>query len=395
MNFQNILIGTMVAVLVTSCAPGSSKSGAPKDDVQTLPAEGYVETKEADIKRECSKDEAAMLNSLESALKASDKSIDQAKNKKEDKAIESATDAIIGCDTVIANLVDACFAVKKTVVNPKGTVTYYDQYRVDQKCQKSENYLVANNARPAKNSQPPVVTQPPTKPPVSGNPPVKPPVNPPVKPPVVTPGTSRQCSDNEFTKLSEGLGQLDAANKNIAKLGATANWKYDSSAISTAALATKSCESLIAYHDQQSCERTVNGNVRQYSGNSLRERCVVARTYFYEFVQNSKTLNFKNADLFLNISSFQTKTFEADYIDEVQGCRVENISGQDINYSGKDLVLVKDSRGFETKMMVLETAEGLLVQCYGLKIDGPFSKRELVKVLKEAGTNMPLVYKLK
>jgi phage FluMu protein gp41 len=45
--------------------------------------------------------------------------------------------------------------------------------------------------------------------------------------------------------------------------------------------------------------------------------------------------------------------------------------------------------------LIMETAEGLLVQCYGLNIDGPFSKRQIVKVLKEEQSDIRLTYKLK
>jgi hypothetical protein len=394
--------------LLGSCGQNSSKTAinnngateAGGNTIQPVPHD-FKELKLEEIKRECSAAEAQALKSYEQLIQNSNSSVDAVKGKKDPQVISAGISAIRACDQVIQQVVSAgaCHVTKKTVVDTK--ISYYDGYRIDQKCKKTDKYLTTYNARPAKDSppteNPPVVVVPVD--PNPGGPVVVNPTTPPVQPPV-TGESLRQCSADEFSNLSSSMSSVDLATTQISKQGESSSWKYDSDAIANASLGAKSCETLIAYHDQNPCQRTVtkaDGSkaLRQYTGASLRQRCEKARTYFYEFVQNKTTLNFKNADLYLDVSGFATKVFERDYINEIQGCRVENRSGQPIDYSGSSQALVKDSRGFEAKMMVLETAEGLVIQCYGLNIDGPFSKREVVKVLRDEGTNMPLSYRLK
>ncbi len=408
MKFSKLILCTALMTLLTSCGQNSSKTavnsnGVTEDTgntIQPVPND-FKELKPEEIKRECSASEALALKSYEQLIQNSNASVDSVKGKKDPQVIETGVTAIRVCDQVIQQVVTAgpCRVTKKTVVDTK--VSYYDGYRIDQKCKKTDKYLTAHDARPAKNSQPtenpPVVVVPVD--PNQDGPIVVNPTTPPVQPPV-TGDSLRQCSADEFSKLSSSMSSVDLATTQISKQGEFSSWKYDSDAIANASLGAKSCENLIAYHDQNPCQRTVtkadgSKTLRQYTGASLRQRCEKARTYFYEFVQNKTTLNFKNADLYLDVSSFSTKSFETDYINEIQGCRVENRSGHPIDYSGSNSVLIKDSRGFEAKMMVLETAEGLVIQCYGLNIDGPFSKRQVVKVLREEGTNMPLSYRLK
>jgi hypothetical protein len=410
MKLSKIILCAALTVLLASCNQGASKTSLNNNNVnndgggntsQPVPTE-FKELSPAEIKRECSPTEAQALKAQAEQIQSANASVDVAKGKKDEKAIAEAASAIRACDQILEQVVTAgaCRVTKKNPVDPtKPSITYFDGYRIDQKCKKADKYLTAHNARPSKNAPP--TEQPPVVVPVDPNPGGPVVVNPPVEPPPpVTGGPLRQCSADEFSKLSSSMSSVDLATKQIAQQGDSSNWKYDSDAIASASLGTKSCETLVAYHDQNPCERTVTAadgakTRRQYTGASLRQRCEKARTYFYEFVQNKTTLNFKNADLFLDVSGFATKSFEADYINEIQGCRVENRSGHAIDYSGAGQVLVKDSRGFEAKMMVLETNEGLVIQCYGLNIDGPFSKREVVKVLREEGTNMPLSYRLK
>lgn len=392
---------------MTSC--GSSKTplhgGSPVtgNEHPTTTEESTVELKElkpSEITRECSASEVSLIKNNDQLIQKSNEAVDSIKGKKDDKVIASSTEAVRSCDVVTAqiNSSGACRITKKSVVNPdKPVVSFYDAYRVHQKCSKAETYLVKNNARPTKGETTVVDTQPAPSP-VTPAPSQPDPVSP--IPPVDTSAALRQCSGDEFSNLSEMVKSLDLATKQVDRLGSKADWKYESDAIANSALAAKACENLIAYHDQSPCEKSIQQDdgskiLRQYTGATLRQRCEKARTYFYEFVQNKTTLNFKNADLYVDVSDFENKVFEMDHVYESKLCRIENKSGATLDYTGRDLVLVKDSRGFEAKMMVLETQEGLLIQCYGLNIDGAFSKREIVKVLKDEGTDLPLVYKLK
>jgi hypothetical protein len=404
MKLSTVILCAALTGLLASCGQSSSKTPLNNEaagngggnTIQPVP-DNFIEMNEDEIKRECSGSEVQSIRSYEQLIQAANSSVDSTKGKKDDKVIAAGISAIQACDEVIQQVstAGACRVTKTTINGTK--VSLYDGYRVNQKCKKTEKYLTAHDARPAK-SQPPV-TQPPVVAPVEPNPggPVL--VNPPVTQPPVSGGPLRQCSADEFSKLSSSMSSVDLAKTQISKQGQFANWKYESDAIANAALGAKSCEALIAYHDQNPCERTVtkadgSKTPRQYTGAYLRQRCETARTYFYEFVQNTTTLNFKNAELYLDVSGFEEKVFDTVPV-QVQGCIIENRTNRAIDYSGRSQVLVKDSRGFSDKMMVLETVDGLVVQCYGLKIDGPFSKREVVRLFQKENTNMPLSYKLK
>lgn len=404
---KKIILSSSILFLITSCNNGSSKNSLTENVKDTVLSPGavisspvvYAATKESDIKRECSVTEVSQIKICEQKIQASNTKIDQAKALKDESVIAISIDAQKSCDQVITNLnnLGTCkISGKATILGT--SISYYDQYRLSQKFSKTENYLFKNNARPgnstASATEPVVVNNP-----VSESTPLAPlPPVPSDTAPEIVSGSVRQCSSAEFSNLSNMVTSLNLSIKQIDSLGS--DWKYDSNAISNSAVAAKSCESLILYHDQNPCEKSIlqtdgTKSVKQYTGLLLRQRCQKTRTYFYEYVQNKSTLNFSNADLYLDISSFDNKLFEADYVNEIQGCRIENKSAQAIDYSGSNLIQIKSSRGFESKMMVLESTEGLLIQCYGLNIDGPFSKRELVKALQDEGTDMPLVYKLK
>lgn len=404
MKLSKIILCTALTALLASCGESSSKTalnnnanaGGTGDGggntIQPVP-DKFIKLNEDEIQRDCSASEVKSVKTYEQLIQNSNSSVASTKGKKDDKVIAAGISAIQACDEVIRQVYSAgaCRISRTTIDGLK--FSYYDGYRVDEKCKATEKYLMAHDARPAKN-QPPVVT--PVDPHPGGGPVV---VNPPVDQPPVPGGSLRQCSDGEFDKLKSSMGSVDLATTQISKQGQFASWKYDSDAIANAALGAKSCEALIAYHDQNPCERTATKSdgskiLRQYTGAYLRQRCETARTYFYEFVQNEKTLNFPNADLYLDVSGFEEKVFDTVPV-PVQGCIVENHTDHAIDYSGRGKVLVKDSRGFSDKMMVLEMADGLLVQCYGLKVDGPFSKREVVNLFKKENTNMPLSYQLK
>ncbi len=406
------------AFLLAAMGCGSSKSmkvapAGPKGTIQdtvtgvdsNLPviAVAPKEIPAAQISRECNDTEFSKLVAWRKLLDSANTAVDTVKNKKDPQAIQAAVAAVKACDAVMEHhKAEPCRKTKKTVVATE--VKLYDEGRLFKDCKKATGYLVAHNARPDKNTNP-VVNEPTTP----NNPPVVVDLTTPTEPqtpPDVTPdqgtqtGPFRQCSTDEFSKLSEYSNQQTKADAAIKSLGSVSTWSYNANAISTAALTVKSAEALIKYHTANPCQKVVTQTdgskvTKEYTGSTLRARAQVARTYFYEFVQNTKTLIFPNADLYLDFSPLNHKTFPAGFRDQVSGnCLVENRTDSEIDYSNSQ-ALIKDTRGFSEKMLVMETAEGLLVQCYGLNIDGPFSKRQIVKVLKEEDSDIRLTYKLK
>ncbi len=406
-----IIFGSAFILAAMGCGPGSSSKSAPvagvggieqnQNDGGTVQAEPVVqELPPSQITRECSATEFSQLIAWRNLLTSANSAVDTSKGKKDNATIQSAISAVKSCDSEIEHhKSEPC---RKTVVTRISTeIKYYDQARILKDCKKSTDYLIKHNARPTKNADPVVVT--PNEPPVnnSGNASgVIEPQNPNSGGVAQPTGSFRQCSNDEFSRLTEYSGMQSKADASIKNLGGSANWTYDSNAISNSALAVKSCENLIKYHSTNPCQRSIlqpDGSklTKEYSGESLRARCQVARTYFYEFVQNTKTLMFPNAELYLDFSPLSPKIFEPGFKDQVSGnCLVENRTENTIDYSN-NMALIVDTRGFEEKMLIMETAEGLLVQCYGLNVDGPFSKRQIVKVLKEEQSDIRLSYKLK
>lgn len=373
---------------------GNSNSSGSKTSV--IPAE----IPESKITRECSDTEFSQLVTWSNLVSSANTSIDTVSGKKDSNTIKTAVTAVKSCDQVSEyHKASPCRKTKKTIINTD--VKFYDQARLMKRCEKLTQYLVKYDARPTSSGT------------VVVNPPVQPPTPQPTPSPVVDPNppviidngqsgdVSRQCNADEFSKLNAMSAIETKANSAIKALGSQANWKYDSNAISSAALLVKSCESLIQYHSAQPCQKSVKQTdgssvVRQYTGASLRSRCETARTYFYEFVQNQTTLNFKNADLYIDFSTFPEKTLAPGFAKESFGtCIVENKSSNTVQY-GNGLVLLKDSRAsIENHQIVFETHEGVLIQCYGLNIEGPFSKREIERVLRSEKADIRLVYKLK
>lgn len=366
--------------------PGSSDSGS----ANVSPYANLRMTAVKDIQKECSAVEVNGFKALEKKLQTANAKVDSANGQKSDSALQEAASAVSSCDAVIADQKSsACKFTTRTIINPTGVIEYYDAYRTAQKCQKVENYTLKFKARPS-------VGQAGQQAPPPKNPQTPPPANPsqPSQPsaPQVT-GNLKQCSGEEFSRLTTGMAWLDKANSRISAQGNA--WKYDANAVSDASQATKACEPLIQYHTQNPCQKATSSGTKQYTKETLEQRCKTARTYYYEYVQNKSTLNFKNADLYLDVNSFGPRYFDADSVTDVQGCRIENPTSQAIDYRSTNKALVKSSRGFESKMMVLETEQGLLVQCYGLNIGSAFSKREIERVLKNAGSNISLIYILK
>jgi hypothetical protein len=408
MQKTNISVFTVMAIIgsafvlgTVGCGASSSLKSPPestevtamdvRDDQLTTEVESrqkkIKELAPSEITRECTTEEFSNLKVWRNLLNESNTAIDNMMSKKNEAALKSAKSAVKSCDNIVAH--HATQPCRKNFVT--GDIKYYDQSRLLKDCKKSTEYLIQHDDRPVSDSssapRPPQTV---VKPPVSTPPPTAP----------ARIDSLKQCSSDEFSKLSQYSSAQSVADSAITKLGSVANWKYDGKAISSAALATKACEGLIQYHQKNPCEKSIikedgSKGVRQYTAESLAARCQTARTYFYEYVQNTKTLIFPNADLYLDFSALRPQIFESGFSDQVSGnCIVENRTERTIDYTNSK-ALVIDTRGFESKMLVMQTAEGLLVQCYGLNIDGPFSKREIVKVLNEEQSDIRLLYQLK
>ncbi len=365
-------------------APVTPNNGNNPDDTTVL------EPLKPEQVRECTNNEFAQLVSWRNAVDKANGLIDAAKGKQQAQAVDASLKAINACDSRFAyHKIEPCKKTKTTIVSTQ--VKVYDAYTIHRDCGKVDGYLTKFNLRPDDSIDNTPTPIDPTPLPVD-----------PSLPPVIDnngPGVFAVCSQNEFSKLTEWSASLDRANKSIAKLGSQAGWKYDDASITNSALAVKSCESLMKYHQDTPCEKNIkqdDGSVikREYTKDSIASRCKTARTYFYEYVQNKTTLIFPNADLYVDLSHFAQQRFEAQSFVSLGNCVVENRTDNAIDYSGRK-ALVTDTRGFEQKMMVLVTAEGLKIDCYGLDIDGPFSKTQVVKLLKSESTDIRLEYRLK
>ena len=386
--------------VVTETAPQTDDSGQTTSGPVAVDSVAR-ELSPAEITRECSTSEFSKLIAWRNLLNSANSAIDSVKDKKDVNTIKSAVDAVKACDAVVEEHASSpCRKTTKTIVDPTNpTVKLYDQARLLKDCKKSTDYLVKYNARPVKQTEPVVVAPAPT--PIPNTQPQQPPViSEPIPNTPPSAGNLRQCTSDEFQKLSDYSSAQTKADTSIKNLGAMTSWQYDANAISNAALATKAVEALMKYHSQNPCQKLIlqadgSKQIKDYTADSLRARGFLARTYFYEFVQNNSTLIFPNADLYLDFSPLSPKVFPSGFRDQVSGnCLVENRTENTIDYSNGQAKIV-DTRGFEEKQIVMQTAEGLLISCYGLNIDGPFSKRQIVKVLKEEQSDIRLTYKLK
>lgn len=373
-------------------APITPDGGNGQDDVTNL------EPLKPEQVRECTDNEFVQLVSWRNAVDKANGLVDAAKGKQQTQAVDASLTAIRTCDSRFAyHKAQPCKKTKKTIVSTQ--VKVYDAFTIHRDCGKVESYLTKFDLRPDNSPAQPI--------PVEPNPLPNDPQPLPVEPGAPQPGAPidngqsglSACSQDEFSRLTEWSASLDRSNKSIAKLGSQSDWKYDATAITNAALATKSCESLSKYHAARPCEKIIKQDnatsvKKQYTQEAIVDRCKTTRTYFYEYVQNKSTLVFENADLYVDLSQFPQKRFEAQSFVSLGSCVVENRTDATIDYSGRK-ALVTETRGFEQKMMVLITAEGLKIDCYGLDIDGPFSKRQVVKLLQTEGTDLRLEYRLK
>lgn len=391
-----LIFGSAFLLAAMGCA-GSNSDKPAAVNAQTNTGEAnnneadqvITELSPAQITRECSDAEFSQLINWRNLLNTANEAVANVNGKKDPAAIKSAVSAVQACDSLVEHhKSEPCRRTKKTIVGTD--VKYYDQYRLIKDCKKSTDYLVKYDARPIKNAEPIIAA--PTPSPSPENPPV---ATQPDKGNQHSEGSLRQCTNDEFARLSDYSSLQSKADTAIKALGSVSNWSYNANAISSAALAAKSCENLIKYHAQNPCEKTIQGMTKQYTDSTLRGRCEMARTYFYEFVQNTNTLIFPGANLYLDFSPLSPKIFEPGFNNQVSGnCIVENRTENTIDYSNHQALIV-ETRGFADKMLVMQTAEGLLIQCYGLNIDGPFSKREIVKVLREEQSDIRLTYVLK
>ncbi|MCM2353903.1 MAG: hypothetical protein NDI63_09845 [Pseudobdellovibrio sp.] len=365
--------------------PNGNNGGNGQDDI-------VLEPLKPNQVRECTDNEFAQLVSWRNAVDKANGEIDTAKGKQSQGAVQASLTAIKACDSRLSyHKAEPCKKTKKTIAGTD--VRVYDAFLIKRDCAKVDGYLTKHNLRPEPGVTPAPVNPTPNPQPL--------PVDP-VDPPVIDNGNQgpmSACSQDEFSRLSEWASAQDRANKSIAKLGSQDSWKYDEQAITNSALAVKQCESLMKYHGSRPCEKNIkqdDGSTikRQYTRETLGDRCNTSRKYFYEYVQNKTTLVFPNADLFVDLSRFAQQRFEAQSFASLGNCVVENRTDSAIDYSGRK-ALVTETRGFEQKMLVLITAEGLKIDCYGLDIDGAFSKTEIVRVLKAEGTDIRLEYRLK
>ena len=392
------IMGTAFILFSMGC--GSSKNSKPvsiaakEQSADKAPDKATVvdntpidQAKDPNKVKECSANEYNDLKTLKSSLASSDQLIkslgEQKKWTLKSDVFQSAQKSALLCEKLLTRHRPA--ACKKTIADSIATV--YSYKKIKDECDLSQKYY-----NQYKTTQLPQPTKPPVKQPeapVISEPPV-------VQQPQDPSGTYLTCTTTEFQKLSTWSAELDSANKNIDRLGGKSQWRYDSAAISTSTAAKKSCEAMISYHAQNPCQKVIKQGEapKTYDQSSIRKRCETARTYFYEFTQRTSTLNEKNADLYLDISRFNQKVYEPQEQKSYQNCVVQNPTDSRIDYSNKK-ALVVSSRGFEDKIMVLETQEGLLLQCYSLGLDGPFSKRQVVNNLNLDKTYINLEYILK
>ena len=405
-----IIFGMAFLLATVGCSDSSGPSKAPQIDQGDLNLDDDGQNRDennhqSDILqpidssnvRECTDAEFSQLIQWRNKLDKANQLIDstganESRWQKNQSAIDASISAVNMCDSrIVYHRNQPCKKTTKNIVTPhKPTIKVYDEFRLTRDCSKVKKYLQKFDENSLKPSEP-----------------IKPKL--PMPAPLPNNGDNQGvdqtsnlvlCSNDEFSNLSEWSKKLDLSNKSILKMGNSISyWKYDTNALSFSTEATQSCESLMVYHQNRPCQKTIKkldgiSETREYTRKTITDRCAMSRTYFYEFKQNNSTLNMKNADLYLDLRNYSKNIFAPENFYELGNCVIENRSPQVIDYSNQK-ALVIDSRGFEDKMMVLETKEGLVVQCYGLELDGPFSKNQVVRILKSKNTNIQLDYFLK
>lgn len=403
-----IIFGTAFLLAALGCSDSSSSPNSqpvqPPDSLDagqdsTTDTTQPLQPLDPSQARECTDNEFSQLIQWRNQLDKAHQQIDatganETRWQKTKPAVEESVAAVKLCDSrIIYHREQPCKKTTKTIVNPnKPNVKVYDEFHLTRDCSKAEKYLNKFGVKPNNPTQPsnpevPSLPNPAPTPDDGQN-----------NPPTPVEGLA-SCSNDEFANLTQWAGQLDLANKSISKMGSVSSWKFDANAINFSTDATSSCEKMMAYHSQHPCQKLIKQSdgstvTRQYTADTLAQRCEMARTYFYEFQQRTKTLNSKNADLYLDLTQYAFNKFPAQSHESTDNCVIDNPTDRSLNYSTQKALIV-DSRGFEDKIMVLETAEGLIMQCYGLELDGPFSKNQIIRLLKAKNTNIKLEYILK
>lgn len=390
-----MIFATAYVLTIVGCAKASSGGGGPAPvqvDVQPAAEDIILQPLDPKDLRECNNDEFSDLIAWSNDLAVSDESIKTSEGRNNPNTVKLAVAAIKKCDAAEfyhTNKPCKKTKIKRDITTPEKsvtTVTAYDAYRIKQRCQRTEDYLNKYKLRPSPSQIQPE--------PVRPTDPVKPSVNPPAQP--VTPdapvGQYRQCTANEFSQLNAWRASLDKANKNVARLGNQSSWKFDALALDSTSAATKSCETLIAYHQAQPCQRE-----KTYTAEILREQCATVRTYYYNFAQRTESLIMPNAKLYFNTNVLKNRSFEPGPAALSLGqCVITNQTSENISYSGQK-TLVKAARVYtdSLQMFAMETEEGLKFECYGLAFESAAtSLNEVMRLLSAKDTQLPLSYEL-
>ncbi len=417
-----IIFATAYVLTLIGCAPSGDKSVGPAvpqtNTVNTPQTERPIpvsELKQLDPSKmlTCTDKDFSTLQSWSTDLAASESAIKNSSGKKKDDVIKLAQSSIKQCD-VLQNYFakNPCKKViNKNAITPDGVVKAYDGFRIHARCELTNQYLIKYAVRPDPALSFPVK---PAPAPVSVKPPT---ATEPAAPPVSDPQNQaneveardlHECNETEFAKLKTFRAALDLANKNVSKLGAVENWKYEPYAVDSAATATNLCESSIAYHQAQPCKRFIKNDatkamdVKIYTGASLRQQCQTVRNYNYEFAQHASTLIVPNARLMFDTSVISGEPIATGYVagKSYGQCIISSLSKAAVIYNGEKTLLTEarvypanDIEGFQT--FVLVTAEGIKLECYGLNYQSAkTSKNEVVRLLKEKQTRISLSYEL-
>lgn len=412
-----IIFATAYMLSIVGCAPQSSDPLArPTGEVDGTDAVSTADLQPIPLSqlRECTTAEFSNLVSWGKYLKAADAAINAQGDanlwKKNQAVVKISLTAINMCDEAqfYHELKPCKRTIRNIIVPEKPTITGYDAARIQKRCELPNLYLNKFNLRPDPNINIEAVPGPTPINPVD---PIEPPAVVAVEPNLPVSGGLRQCSTDEFSKLKLWKSALDQANKNIAKLGSQANWKYESVAVESSASAAKSCESLMAYHQSNACERkivdekTKSTQLKIYNRENIRSQCETTRLYTYEYAQRSESLIVPNAKLLFDASSLANQLIAVGSVDVRIGeqCLVSNLTSNDVTYSAGQQVLLAAARVYPPQnsdngglqMFVFETEQGIKVECYGVEYPGvKTSKSEVVRLLRAKNTKLSLRYEL-
>lgn len=372
------------------------KNKKPEVQLPALPAEIPVKS----IQRHCSEEEFKKVQKMKSSVDSLNK-----ESLKTKKPSPQFLDLISRSLMTVKNCKALADQFKNNACRQLDIISsnysYYDEHRILKMCRSLEKFVLENKSEtpPISNPKPPVTPKPPKTPPTEPSVPSAPPVVPNVPAPGNSTGVG-ECRQDVVAQLSK-LTQLEDQFKKASSIfSSPSQWAYNAQTILAASAMTKFCEPLIQFFQQKSCERKVTENgqpvIRQYNEANLRKRCETARTYFYDFVQNSKTLIYPNADLYFDMTAIPETVFETGYFKDYLGrCSIENRTENTV-HSQSGYVLLKDARlEIANKMIAFDTTEGLTITCYGLNVNTAASKSEIVKLLNQMKTPVRLKYVLK